>query len=287
MITEIQLKTELDEQKRLLNVCQKIQKGLPDGTLVCKKSKYGYAIYKSIKEEGRIKQISIGKNGRGKDIVDALKYKRCLCRIEATLTENIKGIEKLAKVYHNLNLENIEDDISIALKSGNWSFIDYDRRNESGSLIREMYHIRLQKKPLKARTLGNSDYRKDGLKIDTGMGFSVRSKSELLICMKLQEAGLDFEYERQFEFGMVKMHPDFTIMLPHGDAVLWEHFGRMDDDEYRKSIGSKLMQYANHGYFPGENLLLTYESLRVPIDVKTVESAIEKILLYADKDRIL
>ncbi|MCI8630682.1 MAG: hypothetical protein HFG67_00215 [Firmicutes bacterium] len=137
---------------------------------------------------------------------------------------------------------------------------------------------------MQSRATGNSDYRREELKINTGMGFSVRSKSELLICMKLKEAGLDFEYERLIQFGTLTLHPDFTVALPYGGFVLWEHFGRMDDAEYKKTIGTKLMQYANHGYFPGENLLLTYEDLRIPLDVKSVERIIEKIILYGGEN---
>ncbi|MCI8631599.1 MAG: hypothetical protein HFG67_04905 [Firmicutes bacterium] len=127
-------------------------------------------MYKSIKTECRSIQISIGKRGRDKDIVDALKYKRCLYRIENIIANNIKGLESLAGVYCNLNIESIEDEISAAIKSGGWSFIDYDGRNEwvqwvqaekeQLATVMERYDIQWEQKGTHEKYLSVLDYKK-------------------------------------------------------------------------------------------------------------------------------
>ena len=53
---------------------------------------------------------------------------------------------------------------------------------------------------------------------------------------------------------------DFTISRPSdGKLFLWEHFGLMDDDEYRQNTIKKISLYARYGFFPFENLICTYE----------------------------
>ena len=279
MITESSLKKEIDRQEGLLKTCGAIISSLPAGNLVCKNRNGRCALYRSVKENGRAIQHSLKQQGADKELTEELKYKRCLIKVESKVRKNVIGMKRLSECYHDLNIESIENEISPGIKGEGWSFAEYDLSQRENSLLKGIYKIKKHGLTGSSLASGNPDYRSEDLKINTGMGFSVRSKSELLICIKLKEYGLDFKYEHSLRLGMINIHPDFTIIFPDGNFVLWEHFGRMDDANYKRMLGSKLKSYADNGYFPNYNLFMTYENLENPLDTESIEQVIEKILL--------
>lgn len=119
------------------------------------------------------------------------------------------------------------------------------------------------------------DY-EDSLKIRTISGHVVRSKSEAMIDMNLYQAGLAFRYESVSVIGNKTIHPDFSIMHPRtGQIILWEHFGMMDYPEYVQNYHTKMKLYIDNGYIPGDNLIVTYETLKHPLDSITVTQTIQ------------
>jgi len=115
----------------------------------------------------------------------------------------------------------------------------------------------------------------------SGRGIRVRSKSELLIANMLEEYGLVYLYERPVTLGgLGKVYPDFTILRPGTrDEVIWEHFGLLDDEEYRKSCFWKLRAYEASGYIQGLNLIVTFETKEFPLDTRSLPKIIEANLL--------
>jgi hypothetical protein len=94
----------------------------------------------------------------------------------------------------------------------------------------------------------------------TRSGIHVRSKSERAIADALYQNGIPFRYEAAHTIGGQKIHPDFTIDRPYdGKLFLWEHFGLLDDHEYRKTMIRKITLYAQYGFNPFNNLIYTYE----------------------------
>jgi hypothetical protein len=104
-------------------------------------------------------------------------------------------------------------------------------------------------------------------------GLIVRSKSEALIAEYLLAAGIPFKYEvaldleasyfdeAGFEHIVTeRVYPDFTIYLPDGNVMLWEHEGMMDKEDYRKRNLYKMMLYYRNGYYVPHNLIFTMES---------------------------
>ena len=70
-------------------------------------------------------------------------------------------------------------------------------------------------------------------------------------------------------------YPDFTVMHPKTDQILyWEHFGLMDDLSYRKSAAHKVQRYMEHGIFPSDKLITTYESGDTPFTPQITEKTI-------------
>ena len=108
------------------------------------------------------------------------------------------------------------------------------------------------------------------------LGVDVRSKSEAYIALKLKEKGMAVRYECELQLKRGKVYPDFTILDPRsGRIYYWEHFGMMDDEEYVTHADRKLRDYAEIGYYPMMNLIITSETKEKPLDFGLVDHLIE------------
>lgn len=133
----------------------------------------------------------------------------------------------------------------------------------------------------------------DDIKLITQNGEHVRSKSELIIADRLKAAGVPYYYENPlmmimppdkskfdcYEPEISYWHPDFTVLnKTTGKQYLWEHFGMLENAEYCVSCQRKLEIYAQHGYFPGENLIISSESLNHGLNLEYVDLLIDRYL---------
>ena len=110
-------------------------------------------------------------------------------------------------------------------------------------------------------------------------GHYLRSKSEVFIDMALFNAGIPFRYECELAFPGVTLYPDFTIIHPITDQLkYWEHFGLIDNPIYFKSFMSKLQIYTSNGIYPGENLIMTFETSNCPLTYAYVEEIVRNML---------
>ena len=106
----------------------------------------------------------------------------------------------------------------------------------------------------------------------TRSGLLVRSKSELAIATLLEEYCLPFRYECRLDTSAGACYPDFMIMDPKTCRIyIWEHFGLMDDAEYETKTYQKIHLYRQEGYFPGDNLIMTFEDADHHVDIHTVD----------------
>lgn len=116
--------------------------------------------------------------------------------------------------------------------------------------------------------------------IKTTSGNLVRSKSEALIDMTLQKYRIPFRYECALQLDTTKLYPDFTIRHPKtGEIYYWEHFGMMDDPEYRLDVSFKLRLYINNGIIPTYQLITTYESGEKPLGPDEIDQTVRKYFL--------
>lgn len=128
-----------------------------------------------------------------------------------------------------------------------------------------------------ARYLGMDKYQLNRI-YKTVDGNQVRSKSEVIICDLLAGSGLKYKYEELLEYEPGKrLNPDFTIYLPDGRKVYWEHVGMLGNEEYDANWMHKLDIY--NRYFPGR-LYKTYESGAISQDAKKV---IEQLIFLSHK----
>lgn len=112
----------------------------------------------------------------------------------------------------------------------------------------------------------------------TNHGETVRSKSELLIANLLAQRHIPYRYEFPVSLrGIGTIYPDFRILnVRLRKEYIHEHFGMMDDPVYSDRAVSKISCYMSNGIFPGDKLILTYETRNHPIDMKQLNLIINK-----------
>ncbi len=143
----------------------------------------------------------------------------------------------------------------------------------------------------------------------------VRSKSEIIIANALKAARVPYRYEfpllvdrnagdnfrsstdndvsvsatdsaksntknsDSYDLDICHLHPDFYCLnLRTRQEFAWEHFGMMDDPEYAARATEKLGLYAENGFFPGKNLIITMETSAKPLSSKLLKSVIKTYL---------
>ena len=103
---------------------------------------------------------------------------------------------------------------------------------------------------------------------ETVDGNFVRSKSEVIVCNLLHEAGIKYEYEKPLYYEDGKyMIPDFTLTLSDGRILYWEHVGLLGRDSYDANWNYKLDIYEK--YYPGQ-MIRSYESGTLSKSVKKI-----------------
>ncbi|MCR4691075.1 MAG: hypothetical protein K5739_07015 [Lachnospiraceae bacterium] len=128
----------------------------------------------------------------------------------------------------------------------------------------EVYAERWKKEEFKTNT-----YMPETKKYETRQGEMVRSKSEAILADILFELGIPYHYEQALMLNnhMVR-YPDFTLLkVKSRELIYLEHFGLLDDENYREGCLKKLDEYMNNGIYLGKNLLITYESEWCSLDI--------------------
>ena len=114
----------------------------------------------------------------------------------------------------------------------------------------------------------------------TGKGERVRSKSELIIADLLEKEGIPYRYEYPIYLrGIGKIYPDFTVLNVRKSREMYlEHFGMMDNPAYAEKAVNRIQMYEQNGIFPGEGLLITYETGKSPINQRVIMRMIQRYL---------
>ena len=122
----------------------------------------------------------------------------------------------------------------------------------------------------------SSSMNPDKKKNSTLSGILVRSKSEALIADVLYRNGIPFRYECELVLANGKVvYPDFTILCPWNKKIYyWEHFGLMDDYDYRQKTYRKLAEYGETNIIPNINMITTFETLECPLSSNLVEDIV-------------
>lgn len=228
---------------------------LPEGQLICARNENRFKWYRS---DGHTHKYLPKKEQK---LAEQLAIRKYLTLKEEEIIQEIKAIE--AYLSHQKRIKEKSNDLLI--KPG----------------FEELLSHYFTPKSQELSAWANAPYEKNEKYpehlIHKVPGGYVRSKSESMIALALQNAGIPYRYECALQLGEVILYPDFTIRHPKsGEVIYWEHFGLMDHAEYRNSTYSKLAQYGNYQIIPEINLITTYETKRNPLDYETVEETVRR-----------
>ena len=122
-------------------------------------------------------------------------------------------------------------------------------------------------------------FREDAPEYYTDKGERVRSKSEILIANALNRNHIPYRYECPLYLaGYGTIHPDFTVLnVRLRKEMYWEHLGMMDDISYVENALQKITMYMQNGIFLNDNLIITYETKRNPLNQKVIKIVMKKL----------
>ena len=203
------------------------------------------------------------------------------------------------KDYDQRALEKAKDELrliqsfqtTLQKKSTDTAFAALDETRKTlvtpATLTDAQYAERWQKQPYR-----KTKKYEENQKLTTDNGELVRSKSEVIIANLLKCNNVPYRYEfplviARIDDGEVddgsedycEFHPDFYCLnVRTRQEYAWEHFGKMDDEEYAKRAIEKLSLYSANGYFPGKNLIITMESKNSQIQSHEISRVIKEYL---------
>lgn len=241
---------------------EKALKGTPEGTLRISGGKEKPLYYHRMNPKDH--------NGtyiKDADISVAIKLaqkdydKKVLRAAEQEITSIDKYMQSLPKlnveqVYENLNEERQKLILPI--------------REKDEEFIRNWENVEYQGK----------GFHYNSLEYYTAKGERVRSKSEVIIADALYREGIPYRYEYPIWLsGFETVHPDFMCLnVRTRKELFWEHLGMMDDEEYAEKAIRKISTYVKNDIFPGDDLILTYETKQSPLNQKIIQKMIQKYL---------
>lgn len=253
----------LNERKRLESELHSLQNQLstfPEGKLICSRNGKSYKWYHS---DGK-NLTYIKKNCRS--YAQQLAFKKYFSVLSRGLETEIRALNFYLNHHHDIYNE-----------------AEKLLTEENG--FRELLTPHFQTFSKNQSDWVHADYERNtrfpqNLKHRTSSGNLVRSKSESMIDYVLTTHGIPFRYECALTLGDTTIYPDFTILHPRTNQIVyWDHFGRMDDPSYNKNVGSKLQLYINHNIIPSINLITTYETKDWPLTIPALERIVEDFFL--------
>ncbi len=258
---------ELYNMKQILESCVSNR---AEGTLTWLTKNDATRYYQRKDDEKRDLKY-LGRKDREKIVLLAEKYRN---KKYITVTE--EEISQLEKSLKHLSRFNSKSDTEKV-----WENLPDQIRNliEPVPLTDEEYARKWQnKKCRRKKTVEESPY-------ITMKGEYVRSKSECIIADRLYMKGIPYHYEVNHTlvdaFGEdYNVQPDFTVLNKRTrQEFIWEHLGKLGDDDYCRDNLSKINDYVRNGYMLGKNLILSFESLNSPLNALYVNTMIDQYLL--------
>ena len=124
------------------------------------------------------------------------------------------------------------------------------------------------------------EFQENSTVIITERGERVRSKSEKILADYFYQKNIPYKYEAPlYLVGAGIIYPDFTFLSSKTrQEIYWEHEGMMDDEIYARNVIRKIHTYEKNGIYPGERLILTFETKAVALDTQIVKELVCKYL---------
>ena len=249
--------------KELIQEKENALREVPEGFLKISYS-HGKPQYKLISGKEKKKELYIHSNDI--ELVRKLAQKTYDERVLKKAKDEIQSISSLVELYEKGNCDDVYDGFSVTRKSLVTPIMIPD-----DEFVRQWL---------------DDDY--EGLGFEEGSpehyserGLRVRSKSEASIADKYDGRGIPMKFEKPLRLkGYGTAYPDFTVLSVRFRKVfIHEHMGMMDDPVYAEQNVKKIVAYEKNGYFPGKNLILTFETKQQPFDPRLMDDIIEQYLL--------
>lgn len=200
------------------------------------------------------------------DTIKALAQKAYDKRLERIVTRRLNQLKALCREYKDNEIEEIYD-----------SYCDV--RKQLVVPAEPSWEQRVaewKRNPYVGKGFANGT-----VEIYTKKGERVRSKTEKILADTFLQMGIEYKYECPLnlkDYGTV--FPDFTILSKKtGKEIYWEHDGKMDDPDYADSAIRKIDSYIKNGIFPGDRLIITYETSKFILNDDTIKALIYKFLI--------
>lgn len=254
----------LAEQIRLEKIIEIIESRLkeaPTGTLRLSRSHNHLQYYRCTEE----KKSGIYLNKKNIEMVRRLAQKSYDEKVLKLAEKRLLQFRKITKDYKDNEIE------QLYLKE----------RAERQEFIEPIELTWEQKvKAWMAKEYKGKGFPEDTPIILTERGERVRSKSEKIMADYFHRRGISYKYECPIYLrGIGTIYPDFTFLSKKTEEeIYWEHNGKVDDPVYARNMVKKINTYENNGIFPGERLILTYETEHTILNTNKIEQLVEKYL---------
>lgn len=255
----------LAEQRRLekiIHTSQRELKNAPEGTLRLSTSQNRPQYYHCTKNS---KKNGTYISRENKFLIQQLAQKSYNEKVLKCAEKRLSQIRKITKDYNDHEIEEIFEKEHIERKK----------------LIQPVEPTWEQKmKSWAAEVYQRKEFQDNVPLIFTERGERVRSKSEKIMADYFFRNNIEYKYERPLLLkGYGTVYPDFTFLSRRtGEEIYWEHDGKMDDPTYARNAVKKIEAYENNNIFPGERLILTFETEYTILSTKTIEKLVEKYL---------
>lgn len=197
------------------------------------------------------------------NLIKAIAQREYFLKVQKIATERLKLMKKFGKRIELLNVS----DAYYGINSLKKNLID-----DVFGLSNEEFAKQWESTPYTA-----NPFPIDGKDFVNARGEVFRSKSELIIANLFNENHIPYKYEKACFINGRTYYPDFTVLNKRTqEEYIFEHFGMMDNEEYRKHFYEKIELYQEE--FPG-HFLFTFEEYRYPLRISFVRMLIKKYLV--------
>lgn len=233
----------------------------PEGTLRISVDSGKPRFYQYISED-EVKYIHINEM----DIARSLAQKKYDEKVKKASEKRLGQIKRILKDYEDDEIEKIFANM-------------HPERQKLITPIEPTYAQKLE--TWMSQPYEGKSFKEDAPVLLTNNGVRVRSKSEKIMADYFESQGIIYKYECPLKlkpYGTI--YPDFTFLSKKtGQEIYWEHEGMMDNPEYAKNAVQKIELYEKNGLYPGERLILTFETSANVINTEILKKLTRRYLL--------
>lgn len=252
-----------EEQKRLEEIIAKAKKEnehMPEGNLRISKHKNRCRYYHCVHDRNG---IYIPK--RNMILREQLAQKAYNSSIINIAEEQLAKINKMLEIDADEEMKKMYDSL-------------HPDRKKLINPIEDTWENNLQK--WFAAPYQGKEFQEGAPMILTENGERVRSKSEKILADYFYRQNILYKYEKPLYLkGYGTVYPDFTFLSSKtGKEIYWEHEGMMDKQEYARNAVRKIELYQKNAIYPGERLILTFETEQSMLNQNILEKLVETYL---------